>query len=104
MKNVLSSKYHTSELPELPLILDSSLIHALSQWQSVYHDLLCLNQLLLEPFSPMQISQTINCTTIIKLYEFFTKDPHGEKALICKMELDEDHKKVFDNLYNLITG
>ncbi|XP_065896318.1 protein asteroid homolog 1-like [Dysidea avara] len=104
MKNTVATKWHTSGLPDLPFIFNfslQSLVHALSQWQSVYHDLLCLNQILLEPLAPMQISQTINCTTIIKFHEFITKDAHGDKALISKMELDE---KVYDILYNLITG
>ena len=101
MKNTTSSKFHTSDLP---LILDPPVVRALSQWQSVYYDLLCLNRLLLEPLPPMQISQTINCSTIITLYEFITNNGNGDQTIICKMELGDDCKKVFDILFNLITG
>jgi len=95
---------HTTDLPDLPFPFSSSLQSLVqSQWQSVFHDLLCLNQILLEPLPPMQVSQTINCTIIIKFHEFITKDLYGEKALICKMELDDKYTKVYDSLCSLIT-
>ena len=49
MRRMLSIKYETSHMPKLPDRPSPPVVHALSQWQSVYHDVLCLNQLLLEP-------------------------------------------------------
>ena len=102
MRKILSIKYSTSHLPSLPNEPIPAVVHALSQWQSVYHDLLCLNQLLLEPLPPMQISQAFNCTTVVKFFEFITD--HGDQKLICEMNLDDNCKKVYEDLFSLIVN
>ena len=100
MRKILSIKYQTSHLPNLPDKPFPEVVHALSQWQSVYHDLLCLNQILLNPLPPMQISQTFNCTTVVKFFVFITE--HGDKKLVHEMNLDDNCKKIYDDLFKLI--
>lgn len=61
-------------------------VHAFAQWQSLYHDIYCLNQLLLEPVELLALSEFFEGT---KMYSCF-KDilDHGIKKVILHRKLD----------------
>ena len=61
-------------------------VHAFAQWQSLYHDIYCLNQLLLEPAELLGLSEFFEGS---KMYSCF-KDilNHGIKRFILCKEVD----------------
>ncbi|XP_065893868.1 protein asteroid homolog 1-like [Dysidea avara] len=77
---------------------DLTVIHAIAQWQSTYYDLLCLNQLLLEPLPPMGISQVLECSNVAWFFTRVRKSSGGE--LIAEMGLDDSCKKCYRDIYN----
>ena len=77
---------------------DPAVIHAIAQWQSTYYDLLCLNQLLLEPLPPMGISQVLECSNVSWFFTRVQKCSGGE--LLAEMGLDDSCKKCYRDIYN----
>jgi len=94
----------TSELESLPYrewIIDSAtlkeincghllqFVHAFAQWQSLYHDIYCFNQLLLEPTELLAISEFFESTKMYSCFQDILE--HGvEKVILCK-GLDSTH-------------
>jgi len=74
-----------------------ALVHALAQWQSIYYDLYCLNQLLLEPLPPLQISLVFECSNVIKFFSAVSTCSGGD--LICQMGLSDTDKNIYRTLY-----
>ena len=70
--------------------------HALAQWQSVYYDIYCLNQLLLEPLPPLQISLILECSNVIKVFSALLTS--SEEDLICQMQLSDAEKSIYRSL------
>ena len=81
----------------LPNPPNPAAVHALAQWQSVYYDIYCLNQLLLEPLPPLQISTIFECSNVIKV--FFALLDSNEGDLICQMQLGDADKNTYRSLY-----
>lgn len=80
---------------------DAALVHALAQWQSIYYDLYCLNQLLLEPLQPLHVSQVLECSSVVKFYSVLLHTSSGGD-LIRQMGLDDADKNVYRSLYGEI--
>ena len=78
---------------------DPGVVHALAQWQSVYYDLYCLNQLLLEPLPPLQISLVFECSNIVKFFSVLSASSR-EDDLIRQMRLSDADKNVYRSLYS----
>ena len=60
----------------------------IAQWQSTFFDLLCLNQLLLEPLPPIRVSEVLECSNIVWLFRKLQTS--REEAVIEEMGLNED--------------
>ena len=82
-------------LSKLP---NPSAVHALAQWQSVYYDIYCLNQLLLEPLPPLQISLIFECSNIIEVFSELLASSEGD--LISQMQLGDADKSIYRSLYS----
>ena len=80
---------------------DAALVHALAQWQSIYYDLYCLNQLLLEPLQSLHVSQVLECSSVVKFYSVLLHTSSGGD-LIRQMGLDDADKNVYRSLYGEI--
>ena len=80
---------------------DAALVHGLAQWQSIYYDLYCLNQLLLEPLQPLHVSQVLECSNVVKFYSVLLHTSSGGD-LIRQMGLDDADKNVYRSLYGEI--
>ena len=81
--------------PKLP---NPSAVHALAQWQSVYYDMYCLNQLLLEPLPPLQISMIFECSDVIKVFSALLASSEGD--LMHQMQLGDADKNTYRSLYS----
>lgn len=77
---------------------DPTLVHALAQWQSIYYDLYCLNQLLLEPLPPLQISVVFECSNVMKFFSMVSTCSGGD--LIRQMGLSDTDKNIYRTLYS----
>lgn len=80
---------------------DATLVHGLAQWQSIYYDLYCLNQLLLEPLQSLHVSQVLECSNVVKFYSVLLRTSSGGD-LIHQMGLDDADKNVYRSLYGEI--
>ena len=79
---------------------DPAIVHALAQWQSVYYDLYCLNQLLLQPLPPLQISLVFECSNVVKFFSVLPAASEGD--LIRQMHLSDADKNIYRSLYGEI--
>ena len=77
---------------------DPGVVHALAQWQSVYYDLYCLNQLLLEPLPPLQVSLFFECSNVVKFFSVLSASSEGD--LIRQMQLSDADKNIYSSLYS----
>ena len=93
----IKSARGNSQAASIP-VPDRTVVHAIAQWQSTYYDLVCLNQLLLEPLPPISISQVLECSNVAWLYMRVERSSGGQ--LIAEMGLDDDCKKCYRDLYN----
>ena len=80
---------------------DAALVHGLAQWQSIYYDLYCLNQLLLEPLQSLHVSQVLECSNVVKFYSVLLRTSSGGD-LIRQMGLDDTDKNIYRSLYGEI--
>ena len=80
---------------------DAALVHGLAQWQSIYYDLYCLNQLLLEPLQSLHVSQVLECSNVVKFYSVLLHTSSGGD-LIHQMGLDDADKNIYRSLYGEI--
>ena len=85
----------------LPNPPDAALVHALAQWQSIYYDLYCLNQLLLEPLPSLQVSLVLECFNVVKFYSVLLRTSSGGD-LIRQMGLGDADKSIYRSLYGEI--
>lgn len=81
----------------LPNPPEPALVHALAQWQSIYHDLYCLNQLLLEPLQPQPISLVLECSKVVKF--FMVISMYNGEDLISQLSLSDTDKSIYQGLY-----
>ena len=69
-----------------PLFPVASFVHAIAQWQSLYHDIYCLNKLLQEPLILLPVSDFLECSSLHDYIEVVIKE--GVKKVIQQNGLD----------------
>ena len=98
IKNLKARDVDFPLMPAMHSPPDPAVVHALAQWQSVYYDLYCLNQLLLEPLPPLQISLVFECSNIVKFFSVLPASREGD--LILQMHLSDADKNLYRSLYS----
>lgn len=74
-------------------------VHAFAQWQSVYHDVYCLNKLLLEPVKLFNVSSFFSSVVLYQYASAITNSGINEVMLQCNFST---HKKLFDTLFECV--
>ena len=100
IKNLKAQDIVFPVVQAMPNPPDASLVHALAQWQSIYYDLYCLNQLLLEPLPSLQISLVFECSNVVKFFSMLCMRSGGD--LIQQMGLSDVDKNIYRSLYNAV--
>ena len=81
-------------LPTQPLFSIASFAHAFAQWQSLYRDIKCLNELLQEPLKLLPVSNFLQCSHLYSFVEAVMKG--GDSKIIKKYGLNESvHQVLF---------
>ena len=97
-KQLIQTTYELESMPYREWTIDSitlkeitcgyllQFVHAFSQWQSLYHDIYCLNQLLLEPVELFGLPEFFEGTKMYKSFQDLLN--HGIEKVILSKELD----------------
>ena len=94
IESLLSRRSRTAKLTlsTQPVFPIASFAHAFAQWQSLYRDIKCLNELLQEPLKLLPVSKFLECSY---LYSFVEDVMKGDSKLIRKYELNKSIHQVF---------
>lgn len=71
----------------------SSFAHVFAQWQSLYYDIHCLNQLLRQPLPLLEPAEFLECSSLYGYAKAVTVT--GVTEVIQELELDEDAHMAF---------
>lgn len=74
-------------------------VHAFAQWQSLYHDIYCLNQLLLEPVKLLGISEFFESTKMYSCFQNILK--YGVERVLILKEIDHTQ---YDSMFKTLVS
>lgn len=71
----------------------SSFVHAFAQWQSLYYDIHCLNQLLQQPLPLLEPAEFLECSNLYEYAKVVVQT--GVTEVISHLQLDQDAYLAF---------